>query len=208
MTNDQREALPPVRLTEVLLLTPAPGPLFPLSAGGGNADRFVCPRCGAASSNPTDIQQGYCGRCHDWTGTTLPPGPDLLATTLIRDEPAWTYPAPTGPASRRLRVWDLGLPTPRCLVAVITEAGPGMSITTAAAQIAAALAAEYPDDWLEVIEHWPPGTGSDPAEHYDQVECLPPLRDDPHWRRLDTAALTQTLPGLTLKTGVPPDDTR
>ena len=29
---------------------------------------FVCPRCGAVSANPTDIREGYCGRCHDWTG--------------------------------------------------------------------------------------------------------------------------------------------
>jgi ribosomal protein S27AE len=28
---------------------------------------FVCPRCGAISAHPTDIAQGYCGRCHDWT---------------------------------------------------------------------------------------------------------------------------------------------
>jgi ribosomal protein S27AE len=28
---------------------------------------ITCPRCGATSYNPNDIQQGYCGRCHDWT---------------------------------------------------------------------------------------------------------------------------------------------
>jgi transcription elongation factor Elf1 len=28
---------------------------------------FTCPRCGATSHNPTDIEQGYCGRCHEWT---------------------------------------------------------------------------------------------------------------------------------------------
>lgn len=31
---------------------------------------FTCPRCGAVSYNRNDIEQGYCGRCHDWTGTT------------------------------------------------------------------------------------------------------------------------------------------
>ncbi len=29
---------------------------------------FTCPCCGATSSNPNDIAQRYCGRCHDWTG--------------------------------------------------------------------------------------------------------------------------------------------
>jgi hypothetical protein len=29
---------------------------------------FTCPRCGAVSQNPNDVREGYCGRCHDWTG--------------------------------------------------------------------------------------------------------------------------------------------
>jgi hypothetical protein len=120
---------------------------------------------------------------------------------LIRDDPAWTYPSPTGPASRRLRVWDLGLPTPRCLMAVITEAGPGMSITNAAVEVKAALAAEYPGDWLEIIEHWPAGAGCDEVEHYDQVEVLPFC--GPQWRRLDSADLASFLPGLVPIPGAP-----
>lgn len=28
---------------------------------------FACPRCGARSANATDLVEGYCGRCHDWT---------------------------------------------------------------------------------------------------------------------------------------------
>lgn len=31
--------------------------------------QFVCPRCLRPSAHPTDRQQGYCGACHDWTGT-------------------------------------------------------------------------------------------------------------------------------------------
>lgn len=31
-------------------------------------ERFVCPECGASSPNPNDIREGYCGRCHWWTG--------------------------------------------------------------------------------------------------------------------------------------------
>lgn len=29
---------------------------------------FRCPECGAVSYHPEDIRQGYCGRCHKWTG--------------------------------------------------------------------------------------------------------------------------------------------
>jgi ribosomal protein S27AE len=28
---------------------------------------ITCPRCGRTSYNPTDIDEGYCGACHDWT---------------------------------------------------------------------------------------------------------------------------------------------
>lgn len=30
---------------------------------------FNCPRCRATSYNPHDIREGYCGGCHDWTGS-------------------------------------------------------------------------------------------------------------------------------------------
>ncbi|MFJ9239736.1 hypothetical protein ACIRJ3_32715 [Streptomyces anulatus] len=29
---------------------------------------FVCPECSAESWHPEDVAQGYCGRCHFWTG--------------------------------------------------------------------------------------------------------------------------------------------
>ena len=29
---------------------------------------ITCPACGAVSYNVNDIREGYCGRCHDWTG--------------------------------------------------------------------------------------------------------------------------------------------
>ena len=29
---------------------------------------FECPQCGARSYNPNDIQFGYCGNCHEFTG--------------------------------------------------------------------------------------------------------------------------------------------
>lgn len=30
-------------------------------------ETFICPICGAESSNPYDALEGYCGACHDWT---------------------------------------------------------------------------------------------------------------------------------------------
>jgi hypothetical protein len=29
--------------------------------------RFICPACDAPSSNPNDLANGYCGRCHRFT---------------------------------------------------------------------------------------------------------------------------------------------
>lgn len=29
---------------------------------------FTCPRCDMTSYNPTDIKEGYCANCRDWTG--------------------------------------------------------------------------------------------------------------------------------------------
>jgi hypothetical protein len=30
------------------------------------ADPFTCPRCKTVSHHPTDIEQRYCARCHEW----------------------------------------------------------------------------------------------------------------------------------------------
>jgi len=32
---------------------------------------FCCPRCGRTSYHPVDVEEGYCGACHDWTGRSL-----------------------------------------------------------------------------------------------------------------------------------------
>ena len=46
----------------------APPPLgLRAAANVRRGDRFVCPRCGAASSHPVDQAMGYCGACHDFT---------------------------------------------------------------------------------------------------------------------------------------------
>jgi anaerobic ribonucleoside-triphosphate reductase len=34
-----------------------------------DAQGFTCPRCGRTSYHPDDRRHGYCGACHDWTGT-------------------------------------------------------------------------------------------------------------------------------------------
>jgi hypothetical protein len=48
----------------------APGPLPPAAV-------FTCPCCDAVSPNPDDIDQGYCGRCHAFTGDPLLGPPHL-----------------------------------------------------------------------------------------------------------------------------------
>lgn len=35
---------------------------------------FVCPQCRARSFHPQDVENGYCGRCHDFTGRVLDAG--------------------------------------------------------------------------------------------------------------------------------------
>lgn len=33
------------------------------------SDSFTCPVCRRTSWNPNDVRHGYCGFCHDYTGT-------------------------------------------------------------------------------------------------------------------------------------------
>jgi hypothetical protein len=33
---------------------------------------ITCPVCLATSYSPTDIADGYCSRCHDWTSPVAP----------------------------------------------------------------------------------------------------------------------------------------
>lgn len=41
------------------------------------ADSITCPDCKWTSHSPRDIQEGYCGSCHNWTGVGS--DPDWLA---------------------------------------------------------------------------------------------------------------------------------
>jgi ribosomal protein S27AE len=34
---------------------------------GTTTTSITCPRCGMTSFHPKDVEQGYCGRCDDWT---------------------------------------------------------------------------------------------------------------------------------------------
>jgi hypothetical protein len=42
----------------------------------------LCLQCGAVSFNPNDAAEGYCARCHMWTGAV--PLPPDLGSALIR----------------------------------------------------------------------------------------------------------------------------
>lgn len=43
------------------------------------SESFTCPRCGAVSAHPRDLEEGYCGRCHDWTAA-----PDEAFRPLVK----------------------------------------------------------------------------------------------------------------------------
>lgn len=54
---------------------------------------ITCPWCGATSYHPMDVAEGYCGRCHDWTGTDTsrevpPPPPVQHNPRIVEDRPA------------------------------------------------------------------------------------------------------------------------
>lgn len=40
------------------------------------APSITCPKCGRTSYNPNDIEQGYCGYCHDWVTARVGPKPE------------------------------------------------------------------------------------------------------------------------------------
>jgi hypothetical protein len=116
----------------------------------------------------------------------------------VREDRAWAYPGfGNSLAVRRLRVWRVG---PGRLVAVVQEryADGGTSVTNAAEAIAARLAAESPDDVVEVVEHWYPG---EPDEHFDAVHVDAQGRTV--WRRMSTAAVVAWLGPEVLDREVP-----
>jgi predicted ATP-dependent serine protease len=52
----------------------------------GMTDTFTCPRCGMTSAHPKDVEQGYCGNCHDWTGGVMAEQSDRYKAMLARSE--------------------------------------------------------------------------------------------------------------------------
>lgn len=43
---------------------------FNAAEKGMTRPQFVCPRCGKTSHHPVDAIEGYCAKCHDWTGAS------------------------------------------------------------------------------------------------------------------------------------------
>jgi hypothetical protein len=107
------------------------------------------------------------------------------------DDPGWPMPQPfwrSGAAPRRLRVWRTPDGT---RFAIITERGPGMSVTNVAAQAYAAAAARWPGAPIRVFEHYPAGMGADAAEHFDEITVSP--SGAPVWHPVRTADLVAVL---------------
>ena len=103
---------------------------------------------------------------------------------LLYEHPTFTYSVPGQPAiTRRLRIY--GPTAGQEYYAVVTEAGDGMSITNAAEEVAAAIAALYPlrAEQISIIEHYPAASGCG-TEHFDLVAFAGPGSRDPRWAPL------------------------
>lgn len=46
-----------------------------ITEGPGTEFSITCPKCGMTTYDPDDIEEGYCGKCHDWTGVPRDPIP-------------------------------------------------------------------------------------------------------------------------------------
>ncbi len=49
---------------------------------------ITCPVCGRTSHHPTDVAEGYCGACHDWTS------PPAASREVPKQEPPYTQDQP------------------------------------------------------------------------------------------------------------------
>jgi hypothetical protein len=54
-----------------------------LGAVSRNLASITCPVCGMTSYNPNDIEWGYCGNCHAYTGVV---NPLMKAKRFIEEE--------------------------------------------------------------------------------------------------------------------------
>lgn len=59
------------------------GQRFLMGATGPSADdvSVTCPQCNMTSYNPNDVEWGYCGNCHGYTGTV---DPVMKAKNMLR----------------------------------------------------------------------------------------------------------------------------
>lgn len=116
-----------------------------------------------------------------------------MSARLIRDEPAWPMASLTSaPSYRRLRVWSL---PDGGLVAVITERGPGTSVTNVAEHAYAAVRRDHPG--ARVFEHYPAEQGVSDQEHFDEITVT---NGRPSWVPWPAAAIALWLGPEALET--------
>jgi hypothetical protein len=125
--------------------------------------------------------------------TTIPTIPDAATDVVAEiaagaavqplvDDGAWLYQGFHGAlATRRLRVWRTG---PGQVTAVVTEAptDEGTSITNAIESVIAQLQVEYPDDDVEVIEHYLPRTPDRQDSDYQRWTLTATPVDPQDWQ--------------------------
>ncbi|MFI7278479.1 hypothetical protein [Streptomyces sp. NPDC049879] len=63
----------------------------------------------------------------------------------------------------------------------VTEAGDGTTVTNAQAAVWRSLRRRFQDEPFRLIEHWPPGTGIDGAEHWDEMIPAEPAGGNVFW---------------------------
>lgn len=55
---------------------------------------FTCPRCNMTSHHPEDERHGYCGHCHEFTGTLVIEG--TITGRFSNDASPFTFPDDDG----------------------------------------------------------------------------------------------------------------
>lgn len=73
---------------------PTHGIFPPLGLTPMGPESITCPVCGMRSWHPMDVQEGYCGACHAFTGRPCEVTPDMLdgATCPVCGHPAEAHP--------------------------------------------------------------------------------------------------------------------
>jgi hypothetical protein len=124
---------------------------------------------------------------------------------LVAEEPSWRYPSATtaGAGAAHLRVWLTTGPEPGHL-AVVTETGPGTSVTRSAGRIRAVLARRYGPS-VVLLEHYLAPEFGEGMGTLDLVRVG--ANGSPHWSRVwPTRRAIPGTPGSSC--GWPPAGTR